>query len=196
MKNYQNIEDLQLSFSNCQVCDARCCDGTRGSVYSDLLLSEFESVSENFPILFLRDHLNYLQPTILLTNGERHCRHLENNMCSIYDSRPSTCKTYPLRTDISNDIFIDLSCPAVGKIGTPIVNKGEISNKFDSKILHNYKADFLETYNYFNEYNKIENLEVAFSIYGINFYKFKSDMNNKYLNIHLRSLKNLKKVIG
>jgi Fe-S-cluster containining protein len=195
MKDYQKIDDKLLCFSSCQVCDARCCDGKRGSVYSDLLLSEFELVSDNFPILFLRDFLNYLQPVILLSDGSGYCRHLKDFRCSIYNARPSTCRVYPITPEINGDILIDLSCPAVGEVGKHIVNMGTISKGFDSHILHNYVDKFLDTYYQFIDYNKIENLDIAINIKGVNFYKFKDSMNNRFLDIHIKSLKNLDKVV-
>ena len=96
MKTFENVKNSTYTFGSCDICDAQCCDGNRGSIFSQLILEDFEPVHKNFPILFSIGELGYLKPVVLLSNGNGFCRYIKDMKCVIYDERPSICKIYPL----------------------------------------------------------------------------------------------------
>lgn len=191
MKTFQKIENETLYFSSCKECEAHCCNGEMGTLYAQIILEDFEKVYEKFPILFIYGELGYLKPVILLTNGKEFCRYVENNLCSIYEKRPSICKNYPLSAHLDNSIYIDKNCPAVGDKGTTIVEKGKINKQFNNYSFSNYQARYINTHFCFEEINNKNYLQKAITLNNINFYKFIKDFDDKYVNYHLKSLKNL-----
>ncbi len=192
MKKFINTKlNPFFTFSSCDICESKCCDGRNGTVFSQLLLEDFELVSKRFPIVFLLGDLGFLKPVILLTNGKSYCRYLKDSKCSIYETRPSICRVYPLSPHLTNDIFIDTLCPAVNEKGNILINNGIITQKsFNNEIFDNYKDKYINMHLHFENYNNKENLEVLIEIAGDTFYKFKEDFNDKYLKIHQSSLKN------
>lgn len=193
MKSFENTLNKKYFFSSCEICDAMCCDGKSGTLFSQLVLEEFETVFKNFPIAFLIGNLGYLKPVVLLTNGKNSCRYLENNKCSIYDKRPVVCSLYPLSAHLTNTVFIDLTCPAVGENGSLIANNGKASKEFEHPILEEYQEKYLKMHFHFEKFNKKENLEVLGKINGNTFYRFKKDFDDKYIKMHLESLVNFDK---
>lgn len=191
MQRYQEIQDKTYTFGSCETCGAGCCTGENFSLMSEIVLEEFENCAKNFPILFVLGEKGYIKPVILLTNGKEYCRYINNYKCTIYDKRPSTCKIYPLGIDIFNNIHIDLSCPAVNKVGITIIENKKVHENFDHIKLNDYQQRFLDTHTYFNEMNDKDDLEHILTIKQIKFYKFISDKDKKYINIHTKSLKNL-----
>lgn len=189
------IDTLTLNFSNCSICEANCCDGRKGSTFSQIVLDEFELVSKNFPILFVFGELGFIKPVVLLTNGVGLCSYNQDFKCSIYNERPNACKNYPLSVDIDNKIYIDLACPALDTIaGESMLYHGALQKKFHNESLENYQARFLDTYDMFKEYEQQkEDFEVAFCINGIEFYKYSNKSNNYYMTLHLKSLSHLEK---
>ncbi|SKB74584.1 YkgJ family cysteine cluster protein [Malaciobacter marinus] len=191
MKTFERIENETLFFSSCETCEAHCCDGERGILYTQILLEDFEKVYENFPIVFMYGELGYLKPVILLTNGKEFCRYLENNLCTIYEKRPSTCRNYPLSAHLDNSIYVDKNCPAITNEGTIIVKDGKINKEFNNYSFSDYQIRYINTHFCFHEINNSDNLTKAITLNGIDFYKFVKDFDDKYVSMHLKSLKNI-----
>ena len=144
MKTFIDTTNKSFTFSSCEGCPARCCDGREGSVYSELLLEEFERVSQNFPILFTFGELGFLKANVLLSNGKDFCPYIENHKCTIYEDRPQVCRNYPLSPHLDNNIYIDDSCPAItSENGIDIVRDGIVKDPFYNDSLENYQIDIL-----------------------------------------------------
>jgi len=190
MKTYVNTKIKTYKFSSCDICDAKCCSGSNGTIFNQVILDDFFELHNNFPIVFLLGDLGFLKPVVLFTNGKDYCKYLENNRCIIYENRPSVCKIYPLSPHLTNDAYIDLSCPAVGDEGEFIVKEGVVQDGFKDEILKDYKDKYINMHLYFEKFNKKENLEFFTKINEHSFYKFKEDLGDEYLKIHLSSLKN------
>ncbi|MGP2656536.1 YkgJ family cysteine cluster protein [Malaciobacter sp. WC5094] len=193
MKQFIKTNNDYFTFSSCETCEANCCDGRKGTVFSQIILSDFEEIYENYPILFIFGELGYLKPVIILTNGKDFCPHLKDFRCGIYEKRSSICRTYPLSANIDNNIYIDYLCPAVGKNENDklIVNNSKVNKDFFVNILDNYQDKYIETFHELDKFNKKENLELCITIKGIEFFKYVKKTNNKYLKMHQKSLKHL-----
>lgn len=190
MKTFENTINKVFTFSSCDICDSRCCDGKRGSTFAQIILSDFEEVCKNFPIAFLIGSLGYLKPVVLLSNGKDYCRYLQNNRCYIYEQRPSVCRVYPLSPHLTNAIFIDTLCPAVNDIGEKIIENNFPEENFKHDVLDSYQDKYVHMHMHFDKYNMIDNIEVLNKIGDIIFYKFKDNLDDKYIKMHLSSLKN------
>jgi len=196
LKTFIDTTNNSFSFSSCEGCFARCCDGREGSVYSELLLEEFERVSKYFPILFTFGELGFLKANLLLSNGKDFCPYIVNYKCTIYKERPQVCRNYPLSPHIDNHIYIDDSCPAIKSFeGVDIVVDGEIQEPFYNRSLENYQEKFLDTYNYLKEFNIDSNFEKVVTINGIDFFKFIGNFEDKFIKLHIQSINNLQKVL-
>jgi Fe-S-cluster containining protein len=196
MKTFIDIANQTFTFSSCEGCPARCCDGKQGSIFSELLLEEFEKVSKNFPILFTFGDLGFLKANVLLSNGKDFCPYIKDHRCIIYEERPNVCRNYPLSPTIENKIFIDDSCPAINQeFGKVIVQNNKVTKEFDNHSLHNYQERFLETYKYLEKYNDKDIFEEVIEINEIKFFKMKEHFNDSYLKLHIKSLQNLDKVL-
>lgn len=193
MKNFTNINNSTYSFSSCEICKAQCCSGVGGTVFSQLLLEDFKTVSKHFPILFTFGELGYLKAVVLLTNGKDYCPYLKDFRCSIYDERPSICKTYPLSPQIDDNIYVDLNCPAVCSDGTfTMVQNGEITAKYQHENFVNYQDKYIQTHQELEKFNCQEEFEKVIIINNIEFFKYIKTTSNKYMNYHIDSLLNLK----
>ncbi len=190
MKTFEDVQNRDFTFSSCSICDAMCCDGKRGTTFSQLILKDFKEVYENFPIVFLFGDLGFLKPVVLLTNGMEYCRYLKDSQCSIYKKRPSVCRIYPLSSHFINTTFIDTSCPAVNDKGEFIIRNGLVEEKFMHTSLDNYLDKYIKMHEHFEKFNNRDNLEILTTIGTNSFYKFKEDFGDEYIKIHLSSLKN------
>ncbi len=187
MKNFENIANKSFSFSSCEGCGAKCCSGLYGSNFSQLTLEEFQDVYQHFVILFTFGDMGYLKANLIISKGTQHCTYIKDNVCTIYDTRPNVCRTYPLSPTITNEIFIDESCPAL-TTGTNMVKNGIVNISFDNSLFTNYQDKFIDTHFYLEKFNKIEDFEIALDIKGMKFYKYKAKTNDKYMQMHLKSL--------
>jgi len=196
MKTFLSTKDKSFTFSSCEGCPARCCDGRGGSVFSQLLLEDFEIVSKNFPILFTFGDLGYLKANVLLSNGEDFCPYIVNHQCTIYENRPNVCRNYPLSGNLDNQIYIDDSCPAThSEFGQDIIVDGIVQKTFDNDSLHNYQNKFLETHHYLEQFNHKEDFDKVITINNIEFYKYIKASSDSYMNLHIKSLDNIYKVL-
>jgi len=188
MKNFLSIKLKSFSFSSCEGCGAKCCSGLYGSNFSELTLEEFSSVHELFPILFTFGDLGFLKANLIISQGIEPCKHIKNNLCTIYEKRPYVCRTYPLSPSITNNVHLDISCPALIK-GEEMIKRGELNPEFHHEIFDNYQDKFLATHYYLEDFNKKEDFEVALNIKGMDFYKYKKKTQDKYFLMHQKSLK-------
>ena len=191
MKTFLDTSNKSFSFSSCEGCPSKCCDGREGTVFSQLILADFELVSKNFPILFTFGDIGYLKAVVLFSDGKSFCPYVKNHQCTIYNERPSICRVYPLSPSIDNNIYIDDSCPAV-KINTKgnMVDNGELSASYKYDTLQNYQDKYINTHLELEKINKKEDFEAILSINNITFYKYVGSERNKYINYHISSLIN------
>ena len=186
MKYFVPTSNKNYSFSSCDTCEAKCCNGSFGTLYSQIILSDFEN-HESFPILFTFGNLDFAKPVIMLTNGDDFCRFLTNMKCSIYDKRPQVCKNYPLSPNLDEEIYIDLSCPSIKESNE---NSNFILNAKKEDYFKNYKELYLETYFEFENLKK-EDFTKLFTLRDIEFYGYLKQSENKYIKMHQNSLVHL-----
>ena len=189
MKNFENIKNKNISFSSCETWGAKCCSGLYGSNFSQILLEDFEKVYKNFLILFSFGDLGYLKASLILNKEYEMCKYIVDSKCSIYENRPSVCRTYPLSPNIDNDIYIDESCPAL-EVGDNFIKDGLINKNIDKKIFVSYQDKFIETHFYLEQFKK-EDFEFVLHIKGVDFYKYIKESEDQYIKMHIESLKYL-----
>lgn len=190
MGTFENSSKAQYTFSSCENCDAMCCDGRRGTIFSQLLLSDFHTIAPYFPILFLIGEKGFLKPVVLLTNGESYCKYLQAFRCSIYEKRPNVCQVYPLSPHLIDIPYIDTYCPAVNAEGSVIVDKGVVQEEFQNAVFDGYKNKYIAMHKHFEQYNKRDNLELFATIRDYQLFAFTNHCNDEYIKLHLESLKN------
>lgn len=195
MKDFISTKNLNFTFGNCKNCNANCCHGIYGTLFSQILKEEFIHVYKNFPILFIfGKELNFIKPVILLTNGIDKCPYLDDYKCSIYENRPTVCRTYPLSPNIDNIIYIDNSCPEVNKGEDFLIQSNEIKkDSFKNLIFEEYQDKYIQTHFEFNALNK-KDFKLLFNINNTSFFVYKGKENSTYLQYHKKSLKNLSKL--
>jgi len=108
---------------NCQRC-GRCCE-TRGDLA--VCLDDIERWSKDGTVYRVFSDLSISDdsgiPKIQLSSKEGKCPmyEAEKKECSIYDSRPVSCRAYPLRFDGQGFLIRDPECPGL--------NAGEMSRE-------------------------------------------------------------------
>ncbi len=187
MKYFVPTSNKNYSFSSCDSCEAKCCNGSYGTLFSQIILEDFTNF-ENFPILFTFGNLDFAKPVIMLTNGTNFCRYLKAMKCSIYDKRPQVCKNYPLSPNLDEKVYIDLSCP--------FVKEAEEKSDFikinkQNYYFKNYKDLYLNTYFEFEKYKK-KDFQKLFTLRDIDFYGYLKDDENQFIKMHQKSLVHLK----
>lgn len=193
MKSFIPISNTNFTFDSCSNCSANCCDGAKGTIYSQILKEEFQRVFKNFPILFIFGDLKYIKPVVLLTNGKSFCFYQKDFMCSIYEQRPTVCKTYPLSPNLDNQIYIDITCPEVNKSNNHLIKNNKIvMNSYKNSVFENYQDKYIQTHFEF-ENLKQEDFQKAITINNVDFFKYVGNSNSTYLDLHRLSLKNLAK---
>lgn len=193
MKAFENITNKTYTFSSCDTCEARCCNGATGSTYAQILIEDFETIAPYFPILFIKGELGFLKPIVLLTNGKEFCPYIKDLKCTIYDNRPSVCRIYPFSANIDNSIYIDMNCPCVNETGIKIVDKGVLHKSFYYKTLDDYQEKYIKTHLHLDPKNSEDKLAFLFKKNAVLFYKFINDFDDEYLKLHRQSLKHLDK---
>lgn len=190
MKQFTNIKDKKITFSSCDICQANCCDGKKGTTFSQILKDDFSSVYKNFSILFIFGELGFCKPVIILTNGQTYCKYLENFKCIIYENRPSICKLYPLSANIDNNIYFDENCPAINNNleSTIISQNNQIKKEFFHNNLDNYQDKYIDTFREFEKFDKNKDFTLAIQLNGMQFFKFSKNSDNEYMQMHQKSL--------
>jgi len=161
----ENILNLPpLYFKGCGDC-AKCCEGK--FAIAPLILEDFDKVKDYFEIRAVI--LDDIIPVMILTDGKNPCKYLKNGQCEIYENRPPACKIYPF-SPYFDDIFLDLSCDAVGLEGERLpTNKDEY---FKSKFFEERFINFKEKREKTIEYMKQKELFFDKEIKGLKLYKF------------------------
>lgn len=191
MKEFISTNNQEFLFGDCANCEATCCNGKSGTIFSQILNSEFDKIYENFPILFIFGDLNFTKAVVLLTNGEGFCPYLIDFKCTIYEKRPTVCKTYPLSPHVDNQIYIDTNCQEVGNNSFSIIKNNKINKSFDDEVFHDYLNKHIETHFEFENMAKSD-FKKLFSIKNIDFFEYIGKENSKYIKMHKKSLINLK----
>lgn len=194
MKEFISTKNHDFTFGNCSNCEAKCCNGKHGTIFSQIILSEFEKVYKNFPILFIFGELGFIKPVVLLTNGNDFCPYLKDFKCTIYENRPTVCRTYPLSPNLDNNIYIDTLCPEVNKSNEFILKDNKVNKDFDNVIFYDYQNKYIETHFKFDKYKKEEFQKII--INDVDFFKYKGNNDSNYLKMHINSLENLNKFIN
>ncbi len=190
MKTFLDTTDKSYTFSSCDGCPAKCCDGKEGTIFSQLILDDFEIVSKNFPILFTFGEMGYLKANILFSDGKSFCPYITNHQCTIYNERPSICRVYPLSPNLDDKVYIDDSCPAINnEFGTDIVINGKVADNFKYPTLENYQDKFIDTHLHLKQFNNKNDFKEVITIKNISFYKFIGESSDPYIMMHLLSLK-------
>ena len=192
MKTFLDTTNKSFTFSSCDGCPSKCCDGKEGTIYSQLILEDFEVVSKNFPILFTFGNMGYLKANILFSDGKSFCPYIKNHQCTIYNERPSICRVYPLSPNIDNSIYIDDSCPAVNsESGVSIVVDGKVTKNFDYPTLQDYQDKFIDTHLHFERFNNKKDFEKVLTINNIEFYKYIGIKKDLFMDLHISSINHL-----
>ena len=124
---------------------------------------KISNLKEMLPIF--GKELNFIKPVILLTNGIDKCPYLDDYKCSIYENRPTVCRTYPLSPNIDNIIYIDSSCPEVNKGEDFLIQGNEIKkDSFKNLIFEEYQDKYIQTHFEFNALNK-KDFKLLFNIW-------------------------------
>ena len=121
-------------------------------------------------------------------------KYLEDFKCTIYEKRSSICRNYPLSAHIDNNIYIDEICPAVNDIDNPshpIVHDNKVKKEFDNDFLHDYQDKYIDMFEELKIFSNKEEFEEAIIINGIIFYKYRKETNNKFMQMHQKSLVHL-----
>lgn len=185
MKNFVKLKEKYIKFQDCSNCDARCCKGSYGTIYSQILKEEFKTLYKQFPILFIFGTLDFVKPVVLLSNGTGNCPYLNNKQCTIYENRPNVCKNYPLSPNIDNLIYFDSSCPEI--------NRGENYLDLENEIFKNYQEQYIQTHFEFKNLQK-KDFKTLFTIKGVKFYSYIGQNRSNFLNYHILSLENLNRL--
>jgi Fe-S-cluster containining protein len=185
---FVNIKDVKnLHFSNCEGCTESCCSAPKVSL-APLILDDFEEVYKNFAIQF--GYINHeLKALFVINSGEGSCKYLEDNKCSIYDSRPPTCKMFPI-SPFYEEFYINTSCQAVNvHNGEWLCSEGEFSDSFFHKRVENFveKLDNTKDFLFSIEDDLIPSIEVK----GIQLYNYSGTIKNSYIDMHKSSILHL-----
>ncbi len=194
---FELLDNEELYFGDCKDCQAKCCDGREGIIFSQILLNEFENIYKNFPIVFIFGELNYAKPVVLLTNGKTLCQYNIDFKCTIYEQRPTVCRTYPLSANLDNQIYIDKDCPQITyqKENTiPLSKDKKLSLYFQNDIFSIYQEKYIKTHYEFDMLDKNDFKEVI-NINSMPFYGYFGTQQSKYLEYHKSSLLNLNKYV-
>lgn len=189
MKTFLDTTEKSFTFSSCDGCPSKCCDGNEGTIFAQILLEDFEVVYKNFPILFTFGELGYLKAVILFSDGKSFCPYIKNHQCTIYKERPSICRVYPLSPNVDNKIYIDDSCPAVNsEKGEQIVKNGKITEPFFYDTLSDYQNKYIQTHLELEKINSKNDFIEVKKINNISFFKYIGKEKKQYLEYHSSSL--------
>lgn len=196
MKEFIETSNLKFTFGSCSNCEANCCNGLRGTTYSQILKEEFVKIYKNFPILFIFGDLGFIKPVIILTNGKDYCPYQKNQRCTIYENRPTVCRTYPLSPNLDNNIYVDSSCPQINQSSNVLVENNQIiDDSYKNEIFNNYQKKYINTHFEFENLKK-EDFKNILKIRNMDFYIYTGQSSSEYLKMHKESIENLKNLIS
>ena len=118
-------------------CSA-CCSGQRGEGYVWLNGSEMQAIAAFLDMEFEKFTRRYVRQVdfafSLIEKPNKDCVFLENGGCSIYDVRPTQCRTYPFWPDIMRAPETwqreAEQCPGIGAEDAP-VSANEIDEQLE-----------------------------------------------------------------
>jgi Fe-S-cluster containining protein len=122
-----------LSFQ-CTGC-GKCCTGSPGYVFlSQSDIAKLAAHKNMTPALFCRTYTRLVNGDhALLDRLSSDCVFLENQQCTVYEARPTQCKTFPwwvenLQTPES---WIEASrhCEGIGQLEAPLFSQVEIEEQ-------------------------------------------------------------------
>lgn len=177
----QLTNDTKFHFTNCEGC-YKCCEGL-----APLIKEDFDEVYERFPIVFARISDTWRALMIFSQPGVP-CRYLENEWCSIYESRPPACKLYPI-SPYNNTLQVDNDCPAVGEEGQFLAEGNKIAMEFYHERLDNFPQKYQNTLEGIKGIE--QELELVGNVGGLDMYKYTGIKKEPWLIQHLQSLKHL-----
>ncbi len=135
----------------CTGC-GKCCTGTPGYVFlspSDInaLVAHFKMSEEDFFKRYIR--IVDGQPALIDEPGTFSCVFLENEKCSVYESRPVQCRTFPwwIHTIQTPENWKEAAvhCEGINHPDAPLVSANEIAIQtttyLDNLIEQNFEFD-------------------------------------------------------
>ena len=186
--SFVNIKSHNFHFHGCSTCEGHCCNGAKGFAASPLILEDFEEVYKNFPIVFSIKEKK-LVAYVLLNDGKNYCKYYVNQQCSIYLQRPPACKLYPVSPYFEH-LLVDTACPSVNKdSGYSLCNDGKLNSAFATKRLENFVEKLAQTNTFLESISTLEDFEQVGNLLGIPLLKYIKPSDNKYIKMHLESLK-------
>jgi len=186
MHKFVSIKDIEsVYFDNCSGCLENCCSGKNFKLIP-LILEDFIEVYEYFKIYFAKLE-DYFTPVIQLAEEDSSCKYFKNSICTIYEKRPPGCRLYPI-SPYFDDILVDLSCKAVGNQGMFLASKDKISSNFYHKRLKNFNKKRVETIKFIESIK--DELVLKKVVSNIELYICNKDIDNIYIKMHHKSLKN------
>jgi Fe-S-cluster containining protein len=124
-------------FNGCSACDAKCCSSN--IVFASLY--DIDKATEYFPVLFyVRDGL--ISPVYFFYYGEKEgqkCPYLSNSLCTIYETRPYACRSYPFSFEKSHAYYDD-GCPQIAPLEPSGMSLFE-KNKINTDIMKNFVSN-------------------------------------------------------
>ena len=144
--NLQPLKNIHIAyFNNCDNC-IKCCDGSK-FLFAPLFLSDIKTTAPLFPIVFIKTAKRY-RLVYLLSDG-LPCPYLKNGRCSIYESRPHACQTYPF-TLFQNTLHLDFDCYGVGLQGTVVASDRAYDRRFFHPRFINWQQKQKKTQHFIN----------------------------------------------
>jgi Fe-S-cluster containining protein len=126
-----------FGFNGCSACDAKCCSSN--IVFASLY--DIDKVTEYFPILFYVRN-GQISPVYFFYYGEKEgqkCPYLSNSLCTIYETRPYACRSYPFSFEHSRAYYDD-GCPQIAPL-EPAGMSLYVKGKINTGIIENFVSD-------------------------------------------------------
>ncbi len=116
--------DFSFDVKACEVCGGRCCIGESGYIWVNQ--SEIIALSERLNLKrdeFINKYLSKIGYRYTLKelgfNGGFRCVFfdIEKKQCSVYEDRPTQCRTFPFWEYFKNNIReVEKECPGIYKL--------------------------------------------------------------------------------
>jgi len=136
-KSFDQKRHAKFAFNGCSACDAKCCSSN--IVFASLY--DIDMATAYFPVLFyVRDQ--QISPVYFFYYGEtlgQKCPYLSNSLCTIYETRPYACRSYPFSFE-GDHLYYDDGCPQIAPLEAGGMNLF-INNKINPDIKSNFVSD-------------------------------------------------------